>query len=766
MNSKRFFAAALSLVLLLFAVFAGAQPFPGAEQFEPKASDQGMKFITAIFGDASAHSAVTTTLGEAFRVFNAGVLVFASIMFVYVAVVGVMRSAQDGEVLGKAWSSMWVPARFALGVGMLFPTASGFSFAQIFVLWIAGLGVGIGSGVWGAAVEKFVAGTGNAQAEYSLDDPLTTRKYEDLVFGVLRAEACLASHQRNNPGYDKLGISEGVDETLLARAREAQKRRKGVLAPPSGVVFRWGDTAGGTGIAKGACGTASTMTLVDDSYDTNTGSLGKSGFANSSNVNIRAAYHSAMEVAIAAQADGLRKVSAYLRNAGRAWLGGVDPNKPQIVENLDPQVKEALAGAVLVYKAAIRPAVHGLTTINSNLLGAPFIESAKNDGFISAGLYYFQLARILSEGHKVVSFVPAVTAPELGTGGGVVSSGMDSAADQQLVAKHSRLSLLSLSPGEIKQKITDEFAFDGVTKWIAYRLGGNPENPQHMLIQIKNTGDYMMVWTESAVASAYSVYAIAAGMATLASTGGIVKAIEGFRAIIDPAMTVMTIAASAAFAVGVTMSLIIPLLPFMIWAGAILGWLMAVAEAVIAAPIHWAAHLHPEGDEVMGKGVAGYMILVEMMCRPAFLVLGLLISLFTMDIFMRWVGEAFWASVGTTQSGSTTGLFSMIVLVCLYVLLTMTMVRRIMAFTTSLPAQVFRWIGGPNAMFDQSNEFTRDTMDTTNSVTKGAAGLGAVAGAGIQGSRKKIADAVSAHNNPATSNPAAPSGSVAPPAAP
>ena len=67
--------------------------------------------------------------------------------------IGVANSANDGEVFGKNWSSVWTPLRAVAGMGMLLPTAAGFSFAQLFVLMVTLWGVGLANGAYKIGIQ-------------------------------------------------------------------------------------------------------------------------------------------------------------------------------------------------------------------------------------------------------------------------------------------------------------------------------------------------------------------------------------------------------------------------------------------------------------------------------------------------------------------------------------------------------------------------------------------------------------------------------------
>lgn len=60
------------------------------------------------------------------------------------------------------------------------------------------------------------------------------------------------------------------------------------------------------------------------------------------------------------------------------------------------------------------------------------------------------------------------------------------------------------------------------------------------------------------------------------------------------------------FGVGMGTAFVLPNMPFIIWVGCITGWVLLVIEAIIAAPLWAIMHLHPNGDDLTGRGGNGY----------------------------------------------------------------------------------------------------------------------------------------------------------------
>lgn len=65
-------------------------------------------------------------MASIFSVFNSGLLVVASLIVSYVAVMGVTNTANEGEAMGRNWSSLWTPVRIVSGGSVLLPTTSGY----------------------------------------------------------------------------------------------------------------------------------------------------------------------------------------------------------------------------------------------------------------------------------------------------------------------------------------------------------------------------------------------------------------------------------------------------------------------------------------------------------------------------------------------------------------------------------------------------------------------------------------------------------------
>ncbi|MDP1603075.1 MAG: type IVB secretion system protein DotA [Legionella sp.] len=142
-----------SLLFSLFPILAQATT-GGSLSFAPPLTDVSVVFLGNIFGivDGVLHGTGSQIMGNIFAVFNAAVLALGGIVIMYTLIVSTVNTAHEGQMLGQKWSSLWVPVRATLGLGLLIPKASGYCLMQIFVMWVVVQGVGAADKVWDAAL--------------------------------------------------------------------------------------------------------------------------------------------------------------------------------------------------------------------------------------------------------------------------------------------------------------------------------------------------------------------------------------------------------------------------------------------------------------------------------------------------------------------------------------------------------------------------------------------------------------------------------------
>ncbi|PWY54687.1 type IV secretion protein DotA [Legionella qingyii] len=175
--------------------------------------------------------------------------------------------------------------------------------------------------------------------------------------------------------------------------------------------------------------------------------------------------------------------------------------------------------------------------------------------------------------------------------------------------------------------------------------------------------------------------------------------------------------------VGFTTAYYIPLLPYVIFTFSALGWLIAVIEAMVAAPIVALGVIHPEGHDAFGKGEAAIMILLNVFLRPSMMIIGYITAI-ALSYVGVWILNAGYDQavsfmqqqhtdnsvlieglLGSSPSSSGSGIggvsytdwagiYAFFFSILTYTTLYLTIIQKSFTLITYLPDKVLRWIGG------------------------------------------------------------------------
>jgi defect-in-organelle-trafficking protein DotA len=197
----------LLLLLTFFPFVAFAQnPTSGSTgasstiSFTPAPGDLTFTILQSWYGVVDNVLAGTGSqlFGTLFGIFNSGVLTLAGIIVTYTLMVSTLNTAQEGEVLGKQFSSVWIPFRTVGGIALLIPKASGYSLIQIFMMWIAVQGIGLADTIWYATIDYFTAG-GQSMISISAPGAFANSSSSATPVGsstdILRSLTCLYAIQ-------------------------------------------------------------------------------------------------------------------------------------------------------------------------------------------------------------------------------------------------------------------------------------------------------------------------------------------------------------------------------------------------------------------------------------------------------------------------------------------------------------------------------------------------------------------------------------------
>ena len=714
-NSFKWISLAVTAMVMLLPSLAFAQ---AGSPFTLPEDDLSRKiFIEPLFGPlvGGGESPLTSLMAA----FNAALLVFGGILMAYTIVAGTMSTAHDGEMLGKKWSSMWLPIRTALGVGMVLPVVGGgWCVAQAVVIWLAMQGAALANTLWSSFIGPDLSSVA-ISATYNPPGALTAVR--DTYGSMLINSACVAAYQADES-------ASGADADLFNSPNYSINVTPSLSAVPTKennklVIEYAGDGVVGV-LMDARCGKIIVEEDLDDSASSNFFSSGD---------------NTATSEALQMNAVALPVAQARWREFQHASqvmaaLGVKIANKEGGANgaSLQEEVDATMASLLQRYSANVNGAAK--TAFSEELSrNHGFVDRMKQDGWIMAGAYYMQLSKTQDLVTRSVTNAPVVSTPNqmLTQSGGATGEAAQSIREfligsenitntvtlaQDLVGRSNRgsgaMSSIGAESGTADGGSNSKWATRMVNWFInnddtgLFSQGAKDavdvnENP---IIMAKGLGEKMTV----AAWSAFAAFAVVTG----SGAGGLGSSIAPIFSSLFLALLLP----------GATLSTYLPMLPYILWIGVVLGWAILLIEAMVAAPLWAIVHLAPDGDGVVGRGGQGYMLVLSLVLRPPLMVIGLAAAFVLMKPIGFLVNSTFVGAFELGVSPGFMGITQAIAGCIIYAVLMIMIVQRVFSLIHVIPDRLLRWIGG------------------------GGGELGQEAGALDQGSNAKLAAAVGIGN--------------------
>lgn len=693
-------------------------------------TDQSVHMLGRIFGpvidslvkgiDPNTVDAGNNILATMFSFFNSGILIIGSLIVSYVAVMGVTNTANDGEAMGRSWSSLWTPVRIVVGGAVLLPTTSGFSFIQLIVLMFSLWGVGFANGTYKAGMamgilspDGLVAGVNAPGNFYGLRD--FARQYASAAY-CARAATYVYSGANVTPV--STGGAPVPDKTMVVDGRREQ-------------TFFLKDRNEASNLAGGSaiCGTVKLSSYSPQPAEE--------------------AIPQALEQ-LRATVQGKKVEMALLLMADiRTWVGSwpftvndpgwenVDSNRlNEIVKAREAQLASQLAAEVTNQQGGVE---NGLEA---------FIKTLTDDGWAAAGGWFQRVGMVRSQIAGVLADpVGSVGAPSLGglpadaraslltNSVTTVAEAINAKAEERTSSTQSRTTkaedIASLIPKDPKSDInlsslrTDMDAkmssfVNGVmlnVVEIATGAGSNGQTPLcgtagqmgGSLNRMKCVGDYLTVAragilvADVAIKTAGTAIRVIAG--TLSSVKGLGNGLD-LDKIVTPLwdwvleVPVKQLALMATYMepLAFYFGVFLPSLPYTLFMIVFVGWVLAVLQSIIAAPLWAVMHMTPDRTFV-GSQTQGYLLLLSLFARPALAILGLFAAVLVSDPVIDYIAKGFFAMRGAvvTSSGNVGAISDFLTFAWWFMVFGLTLLPVLyMTFglPQTLPDTVLTWIGG------------------------------------------------------------------------
>ena len=677
---------ACSFLFLPMLAFAQGSTGDTTEVFALPATDPSIIFLGQIFGTVGGGTVNGTSgqlVGTLFKYFNLGILSIAGVFMVWTTVKLVLETSAQGSFMGREGKAAMTVIRTVAGLGMLVPSGTtGYSIVQVIVMWAVVQGCGFANTMWNKALDYFASG-GQVFVAPSMD--LTN--VVTMTGSVMEAQVCMYYHEK----------------MYNAQKTAAQARVKAGTASPLDQQLASQFISSFTPHYNAQNNTVNFPSALGNSpNDIGCGSINWS----QSDPNNNAIVATALTDVIDTNASAARRIVSPTNSD----LTVVDPSTGAT------QIQETASSALLAAASdwtnlliPLRAQAQDPTQLNN------FMKDARKAGWIFAGSYYYNLARIQRNMNAASSITVKLATPPLclvGVGGGYLTFptlGVPNACTNALpglsaaysnaanyVANAQGLALAVSQQGTA----TANFSLDvGALVGLAILLPlilplaiGLPSVFSNMstqgdpIMKLQTMGNTLMgvvlaCWIVGSVIM-FIMSVIMSLMSSMLSFGFALR--DALSVVLPLLMGFLAIL----FVQGAVIAVYVPLIPFIVFTFTVLGWFIVVIEAMAAAPLVALGVTHPEGHDWLGKSEQAVMLLLSVFLRPALMILGLLSAMLLSTIMLQIVNIGF-----VTAVGGTIGFLTFIATFTIYVSLVMQVITQSYALIYLVPDRVMKWIG-------------------------------------------------------------------------
>ncbi len=752
----------IAMAIMMVATFAGqlfmssaSAALPGGLFASPAPdTDIGLLLIDELIGKATRGEGAPhgSALGELFSIYSYGVLVIASFIVAWSIISIVVDTAATGKFFGGRHNPVWWPIRLVFGLALLVPLGHGFSTGQYLVVQIAKWGSNLASNAWYIYVEAVVAdGTRN----YVANQYPTSQVFSDFK-NIAKINLCRAAV--NKILIDK----EGMSDALSHRNYIAMTINPALGASDAPrYVFTFGEQGDAAGVSstwwnpttwrvdKDKCGTITLerpaardpKLLTADPNDSDWNFLQLANqimIASNIDDELFATYAELYSDAVnETETISQAFVETYMSS-------GVDFSVGEISDTV---TLEALKDRYDIYFRNLTDIIERVAEDENGQIKST-ISEVRQYGWPTAALWYY----IISSSNQKLNDAYHPTAGInvgyhdfkdsqcMSTGGrsrntkGKCSPGAENLETQRVYqafdewwenqtsalklaietdsspAAEDRILLRALdeegegeasvptNAEEFKSKIADEYNVSNIMEYMVDDIHhAGFENNVHPIVLMANIGQKMINYAETIILSGLGVAATFAILSSLPVVGSIAAVLSQLIAMIS-GMAFLIV--GPLMIGGVILSIILPMTPFIRFVFAISGWMIAIIEAVVMVPIVAIGHLRTDGEGIMGPMVQGvYVMMLQLLVRPVLIVIGLVLSMFLVEVTVGYINTMFFAMLDTLPVGSSQGWFlsSLVRFVgfgVMYGVLMYGLINSSFKLVDILPEAVVKYLGG------------------------------------------------------------------------
>lgn len=741
--------------LLLFGITgaAWASDFTAGTAVENH-TDLSVAYLSQVFGTVGnvLQSSTGQMLGQLFYKFNEGVIIVAGLWLAYTVFTIVIRSAQEGSFMGANKNVALVFLKIAVGFSLLIPNPStGYSVLQDVVMKVVVQGVGLADQTWNYGLQ-YIANGGTVwhRPETSIDNsgwlmnPPTNGNSNSIISTISLNNIIGGSTS------DKKGPGQQIfaDEVCMYSSNDNQ------TSIQSNTNINTGPAVSGTPAVQYDVITDDANSKFEFPGVGNPQPLGP-GSQNCGSVswNIQsacAAGPSSTQCVMAKQ--GLYELVMGLEPAAKKYYCSQHANAASCIgmstDNVASDNEQTFFSSLANYLNIITPLVEFKTT--SAQTAKQFITQAETEGWMSAGRYYWDLSQVQTNYDNISgisNYIPVnATAPTLS--GNPLSDANNALSDSlgYIGPIQNTISNYNVSQSAGDTGAGTDFSPGSLPPIVSSLVGGVFGDITNLIQLFGTPGamntdpiEFLHKVGMSSIGIAGDIWFGFLGlMVGVLVSMGVCNAewdmSPAVRGAVDWIKPLMTILAGAFWGAGFVLGFYVPMYPYIIYTFGVIGWIIAVIEAMVAAPLICFGLTHPEGHDFLGEAKQAGMLLLSVFLRPALMVMGLIgamilsyVSLrlliytfsgFATDLFYisgpllsgpssggasgsilgaagTLMNNAMHDSLGSSLMGSAMCLLVFPLTLIVFTTLVYLITTQCFSLIFALPDNILRWIGGP-----------------------------------------------------------------------
>lgn len=693
---------------------------------------------SGVRGDASD----VTILSHAIGFSNVLAMIFGIVIVSYLFIGGAMNTAHHGEVLGKNWSSIWLPARLAIGFGLVLPAGNlgggVVSTIQALTIWMILVGSNAANVLWDNLTDKVASGVSiNSNIMIPVDVPKQ----------IVHILACRISYLNQEGDTNSFILGQTSMSGVFRSPVRLQETGNGSYELPP-IVYKEGMDK----IDFGACGSISlnTPSFSINSSDDDSSDKVFTFLTDASKEGKKIANKKLVEYI-----NGMiPHINEYYRSQKNGGLGGSEGIGTALLTPTDPGYNEARAASSALASKLFIAGVKISTQIPRDVKAAmvtkdfeaAFAAELRKGGWGTAGLWFMRVSSVQNMIAEITLPISETVQPAVPStcmlGSWFCSDNAKKkndliAADINVATTlfangaslYASSGSMSKGPNDIDPAGTVDLTIEaarqassGVVKCDGVSCSVNSDSglvsvglAKTILSALSPVDDEVRisggssVTDTSGVASPFATAAsignmsinimqtmlVAAGVGSIASnlvpdTGatGVVKKIAG--PILETVATVAMAIGGYFGAIGITLAFVIPFMPAMLWMMMIVGYLLCVIEAMIASPFATIMMVTPEGEGIAGTRMERAIGLLALcILRPSLMIMGLIAAISLSSVSFSIFNQFFWYTAETAITGS---MFTILVVIGMYTMGLFQICKYSISVMAKLPDQILDWM--------------------------------------------------------------------------